>query len=111
MLFKFKSKATADLIMLEPDARRLLQIMLGDEPVKGIVLWQDLPAVLARLDEAVSRDEALRKERAQAAAHCPRDESTHQAELPTVRLAQRALPMQQMIQRCIAQESDIVWGV
>ena len=43
MLFKFKSQATSDLIMLEADARRLLKIMLRDDPVKGIVQAKDLP--------------------------------------------------------------------
>jgi hypothetical protein len=36
MLFKFKSKVTGDLIMLEPDAKRLLKIMGREEQVKGI---------------------------------------------------------------------------
>ena len=111
MLFKFKSKATADLIMLEPDARRLLKIMLGDDPVKGILLCRDLPALLERLDEAVQRDEVLRKERAQAAAHPASEASPDAPELPAIRLAQRAAPMQQMIKRCISEERDIVWGV
>jgi hypothetical protein len=44
MLFKFKSQVTSDLIMLEPDARRLLHIMLGHDPVKGIILVKDLPS-------------------------------------------------------------------
>ena len=39
MLFKFKSKVTGDLIMLEPDAKRLLKIMGREEQVKGI-FWQ-----------------------------------------------------------------------
>jgi len=114
MLFKFKSKAAADLIMLEADARRLLKIMLGDDPAKGILPLEDLPAVLARIDAAVQQDEALRKARSQKAQQQPAQESrddSDEPELPAVRLAQRAAPMQQMLQRSIAEESDIVWGV
>jgi hypothetical protein len=113
MLFKFKSKAAADLIMLEADARRLLKIMLGDDPVMGIVLSQDLPAVLAKIDAAVLHDEALRKARAEKAQQVTQEDQdgSDEPELPTVRLAQRAAPMQQMIQRSIAEASDIVWGV
>jgi hypothetical protein len=113
MLFKFKSKAAADLILLEADARRLLKIMLGDDPVKGIVLSQDLPAVLARIDAAVLHDEALRKARAEKAQQVIQEvlDGADEPELPAVRLAQRAAPMQQMIQRSIAEASDIVWGV
>ena len=113
MLFKFKSKAAADLIMLEADARRLLKIMLGDDPVKGIVLSQDLPAVLAKIDAAVLHDEALRKARAEKTQQVMKEDQdgADEPELPAVRLAQRAAPMQQMIQRSIAEASDIVWGV
>lgn len=112
MLFKFKSKATADLIMLEPDARRLLKIMLGDEPLKGILMVQDLPVAQAKLDAAVHRDEMLRQERAQKAAQQAESEPNEALdELPAIRLAQRAAPMQQMIQRCIVEERNIVWGV
>jgi len=71
-------------------------------------------AVLARIDAAVQQDEALRKARSQKAQQQPAQESrddSDEPELPAVRLAQRAAPMQQMLQRSIAEESDIVWGV
>ena len=53
MLFKFKSKACADLIMLEADGRRILRAMTGDAPAKGIVQWADMAPALARLEAAV----------------------------------------------------------
>ena len=61
MLFKFKSAAASDLIMLELDARKLLQIMLGDDPVQGIMLADTLAQRIRTLEEAVAHDEALRK--------------------------------------------------
>ena len=114
MLFKFKSKASADLIMLEPDGRRILKAMVGDDPVKGIVLAADAPAALARLDAAVAQDEAMRKARdeqarAQIAGEAVVEDEAPQ--LPAIRLAQRAAPMQQMLRRCIAEQVDLVWGV
>jgi len=114
MLFKFKSKACADLIMLEADGRRVLKAMLGDDPVRGIVLAVDLPQALARLEAAVTQDEALRKLQAQkAAARQAGQESAEdkEAALPAIRLAQRAAPMLQMIRRCMAEQADLVWGV
>ena len=109
MLFKFKSKACADLIMLEPDGRRILQAMIGQDPAKGIVQVADLPAALLRLDAAVAEDEARRKAVAERQARGQAEEGDQA--LPAVRLAQRALPMQQMLRRCIAEEADLVWGV
>ncbi len=115
MLFKFKSKACADLIMLEADARRILQAMTGDDPVKGIVRANDLLTAVARLEAAVAQDEALRQQRTEkAAAREPGqgpETQEHEAPLPPIRLAQRAAPMLQMLRRCAAQESDLVWGV
>jgi hypothetical protein len=61
MLFKFKSKAASDLIILEPDARALLLMMLGDDPVKGIVLAQDIPAAITRLESALAQEAAKRQ--------------------------------------------------
>jgi len=115
MLFKFKSSACPDLIMLEADGRRILKAMIGSDPVKGIVQVADLPQALAALDAAVSQDEALRQAHAQKAAARAAGEDLDEGEgegaLPAVRLAQRAAPMQQMLRRCLAQEADLVWGV
>ena len=114
MLFKFKSKACADLIMLEADGRRILKAMIGDDPVRGIVRAADLAATLARLDAAVAQDEAQHKTLAEkATARQMGQEVTEDEEvaLPAVRLAQRAAPMQQMIRRCMTEEADLVWGV
>lgn len=114
MLFKFKSKACADLIMLEADGRRILQAMLGDDPVKGIVRAADLAQALSRLDAAVAQDEALRQARADKTAtptQSQDEDGEGEAALPAVRLAQRAAPMQQMLRRCMAEEADLVWGV
>ncbi len=109
MLFKFKSKACADLIMLEPDGRRILLAMLGQDPAKGIVQVADLPAALQRLEAAVAEDEARRRAVTERQASGQADEADQA--LSAVRLAQRALPMQQMLRRCIAEEADLVWGV
>ena len=114
MLFKFKSKACADLIMLEADGRRILKAMIGDDPAQGIVRAADLAATLASLDAAVAQDEAQRKALAEkTAARQAHQEVTEDEEvtLPAVRLAQRAAPMQQMIRRCMTEEADLVWGV
>ena len=114
MLFRFKSKACADLIMLEADARRLLKAMMGDDPDRGIVCVADQPAALARLQAAVAHDEALRQEQAEKSRHGqqqPESDGDPEAALPAVRLAQRAAPMQAMLKRCMAEDADLVWGV
>lgn len=111
MLFKFKSQATADLIMLEADARRLLHIMLGEDPVKGILQAQNLPAAITALEAAVLQDQAQHAERMKKE---PKDLAAEQGERQApnaVSLAQRAAPMIKLLKRCVAEDCDVVWGV
>ena len=113
MLFKFKSKATSDLIMLEPDARVLLQMMLGEDPVKGIILAKDLPATITKLESALAQQSAhggsvkVRHQDATAGLANSEDGPWMEA----VHVHQRAVPMLQMLKRCLAEKADLVWGV
>ena len=111
MLFKFKSQATSDLIMLEADARKLLKIILGDDPVKGIVQFMDLPQAIAALELAVAQDESNRKQRAEQKEPLVSGEDEDLMPLHSVSLSQRAAPMLKLLKRCLTEESDVVWGV
>lgn len=115
MLFKFKSQVSSDLIMLETDARKLLKIMLGQDPDQGIILVNDLPAAIAKLEWAVGQDEAARLQRSQVAQEKGSSQDGLQDEsgeaFDPVRLAQRASPMLQLLRRCVVEPSDLVWGV
>lgn len=115
MLFKFKSQVTSDLIMLEADARKLLYIMLGRDPDKGIILVRDLPVVIAKLESAVDQDEAARLQRSQdaqnAIAAADASVDVMGETLEPVRLMQRASPMLKLLRHCLRDPSDVVWGV
>ena len=103
MLYKFKSKATGDLIMLEQHGSLVLRL-IGKEPApKGILLCADMPQALHDLQTAIERHEALAREQAQD------DDQSEPAELITLR--QRAVPFMDMLRRCIAHPCDVVWGV
>lgn len=112
MLYKFKSKVTGDLIMLEPNGRQILTLIGkdgGESLHKGILLPQEMPAAIHALQAAVAQSEAehqerLRKSQTQAAGEVP-----EQAQ--TVSLRQRALPFIDMLQRCHRANKEIVWGV
>lgn len=111
MLFKFKSQAASDLIMLEADARRLLKIILGNDPDQGIVQSADLPAAIAALEAAVALDELDVKQQAQTAPSATEQDDHATAPVQAVSLAQRAAPMLKMFRRSLAQGADVVWGV
>jgi hypothetical protein len=111
MLFKFKSRAASDLIMLEADARHLLKIMRGDDPAKGIVQVKNLGSAIAALEMAVAKDALARQQRTESAKHRGENDTEDLQPLPAVTLSQRAAPMLKMLQRCQREGEDLVWGV
>lgn len=107
MLFKFKSKAAGDLIMLEPNGRRVLEIIGKDPGAKGIVLPDEMPGAIARLEAAIAEEEAEHDaaiEEAKAKGQVP-------PKFDAVSLRQRAVPFIDMLKRCSAAGKEIVWGV
>jgi hypothetical protein len=111
MLYKFKSKSTGDVIMLEPNGRRVLEIIgrdtLNGASQQGIVLPADMPAALVALEAAIVQEEVERKAAiAQALA-----EHKPPPRFEAVSLRQRALPFMDMLRSCAKDGHDIVWGV
>jgi hypothetical protein len=107
MLYKFKSKAAGDLIMLEPNGRRVLEIIGKDAGPKGIVLPDQMPAAIEALESAIRDEEAAQKaaiEEAKAKGEVP-------PRFDSVSLRQRAVPFLDMLRRAQQAGHEIVWGV
>lgn len=113
MLYKFKCKATGDLIMLEPQGRQILTL-IGKEPgPQGIILPSDMLPAIAALQEAVVREEtALQaaREAAQAAGEGGIQQAPTDAN-KTISLKQRVVPFIDMLRRAHAEDKQVVWGV
>lgn len=107
MLYKFKSKAAGDLIMLEPNGRRVLEIIGKDAQPKGIILPEQMPAAVAALEGAIASEEAQQKTQAEEAK--AKGEASPQSD--SVSLRQRAMPFLDMLRRCQKAGAEIVWGV
>ena len=106
MLYKFKSRATADLVMLEPAGRRLLEVLGREQTAQGIFEWADLPRLMQQLEQAIEQEEAmwaLAEQQAQAKGQ--------EIRRPEVTLRQRLWPMREMMRRSHAEGQPIVWGV
>jgi cyclopropane-fatty-acyl-phospholipid synthase len=109
-MYKFKSRITGDLIMLEPNGRQILQILgKGDAASldKGILIPEHMPHAVITLENAIAQDEEQRKQRAQEAHD--KGETLPRSEAISLRL--RATPLIAMIKRCHKENADIVWGV
>ncbi len=76
MIYKFKSKATGDLIMLGPNGDQMLQL-LGREPApKGIIEVADMSAAIDALQRAVQAEDA-RLAAAEAEAEVEKGSAAH----------------------------------
>ena len=107
MLYKFKSRATGDLIMLEPDGRHILEIIGKTPGPQGIIRVAEMLPAVAALNAAIAKSEADHHALVEAAggpAHAPPASDA-------VTLRQRAVPFIQMLNECVQAQKDIVWGV
>lgn len=105
MMYKFKSKAAGDVIMLGPNGDQVMRL-LGREPApKGIFEAADLAAAAAALEAAVQADELARR----SAADDEADEARGGGD--RVSLRQRVWPLIEMMKRAQAAREPIVWGV
>ncbi len=97
MIYKFKSPASGDVIMLGPQGDQLLRL-LGREPSgQGVVEPADMAAALRALQAAIASAEAP-----------PADDD---APAQPVGLRQRLWPMVEMLRRAQAAQARVVWGV
>jgi cyclopropane-fatty-acyl-phospholipid synthase len=111
MLYKFKSKATGDLVMLQPNGKRVLEIIAPGTGIgtgdKGIIQPGQMAAAVAALQAAIAQEEAQQaqaEQEAKAAGQTP----PRRAE---VSLRQRTQPFIAMLQRAEKEKADVVWGV
>ncbi len=101
MLYKFKSAAGADVIMLEASGRQVLSAM-GKDGAKGILMFIDMPQALAGLEQACAAEDQLRREQQAAGQVLDPD---------AISLRMRAKPMAALIQRAMIEKKPITWGV
>jgi len=107
MIYKFKSKAAADLIFLPENARQLLGILGKDAAAQGIIEPADMAAAVLALQAAVTKAEQAQTQAAEEA----RARGEKPLPGPAVGLRQRVQPFIAMLERCDRAQQPIVWGV
>ncbi len=128
MIYKFKSKASGDILMMAPNGDALMRI-LGREPAaQGIIEPAAMAAAITAIELAVAADEAARARsktdaradaqtaaQAAALAAAQADAEDNGEATPArgdgVGLRQRLWPMVDMLKRCAAANEPVVWGV
>ena len=107
MLYKFKSKATGDLILLEPQGRQFLSLIGKAVEPKGIIEPDQMPEAIKALQDAVAMEEL---QQAEAVAQAKAQGQTP-PKFEAISLRQRTKPIIDMLQRCHQADQPVVWGV
>jgi hypothetical protein len=105
-LYRFKSRETGDLVMLQPHGRRILEV-LGKDLSKGVIQPNEMASAVSQLREAAELESAEQqrlKEEALAKGEVA-------PEFDPVSLKLRIVPFIEMLQRCEEANVDVVWGV
>lgn len=100
MLFKFKSKTAGDVIMLEANGRKVLEVIGKHAGPTGIILAAQMPAAIKALQEAIVHEESHDENHDENVVHGD-----------SLGLRQRAMPFVDMLQRNHKVGTDVVWGV
>ena len=110
MLYKFKSKAAGDVIMMQANGDQVLRI-LGKAPGgKGIVTVGELPAAITALESAIGAGVGGGDPKAAGDGNGGDDERGAAA-AEAVSLQRRAWPLLEMMKASLAARADVVWGV
>jgi len=110
MLYRFKSQATADTVMLQASGEQMLTLMGKDIAPQGIITVAQIPAAISALQQAVLESEALEAQ-AEQATDGQGQSAIDNASTDPVRLRQRTAPLIAMLKESAAEGKDVVWGV
>lgn len=106
MLVTFRSKAAANVIMLEDLAERLFGILERELMSEGIFTVEQIPIAISRLEAAIVQERA----KSQAGQQKPLEQQTQErAEHEYPGLAQRAFPLLDMLRRAARTGEPVIW--
>jgi hypothetical protein len=107
MLYRFKSKASGDVVMLGPNGKQVLEILGKDPDGPGIILPEQMPGAIQALRDAVFEEEAEHQREVQEAL--ARGEDTPDPSRITLRV--RVTPFIELLQHSMRESTEVVWGV
>lgn len=107
MIYKFRSKASGDVIMLGPNGDALLRAIGRTPAATGIIEPTAMADAMTGIERAIADDDAARTDAQRQAAERGLALPAHEA----VTARQRLWPMQEMLRRAQAAAEPIVWGV
>jgi hypothetical protein len=119
MLYRFKTRAAGDVLMLGPHGDALLRAIGREPAARGIIEPVAMPAALEALRAAIEADDARRAARGEPGHRAAGGEGADSggegedgaAAAGAISLRRRLWPMVDMLRRAQAADEPVVWGV
>lgn len=106
MIVTFKSAAAGDVIMFGDNAKQMMKLMGKSPDDKGIITVEQLPDAIAGLRAAIDADKAARQ-----AALDESDDPEKRGMGASVSVAQRAVPLLELLEWAKRKGKPVTWGV
>jgi len=100
----FQSDASGDVMMFDEVAHRMMDIMGKERTSRGVITVGQMPECIARLRAAIAEERAREKPRQD-------DEEDEAGVAARVGLAQRALPLVELLERSLQRGKPVLWGL
>ena len=100
----FQSEVGPDVMMFDKVAHAMMELMGKEKNTRGVVTPEQMPAAIARLKAAAEEDKALHRGE-------DKDGDGEEESAPRVGLAQRALPLIELLEYSLARQKPVLWGV
>jgi len=117
MLITFKSRASAEVVMYEQHANRILDLLHKDHKQGVITAAETADAIkvleaeidLVKAHEAHAASDAI--ERDVVAHHNENGDDNEHEQMETVSFSSRAYPLLEMLRAAHKEQRDVLWGV
>lgn len=105
MIYRFKSQAVAELIMLQANGDQMLNLIGKNPGSQGIITVEQIPAAIAALEAAIVAHETAQADHAE---NLPLESDLAEGNVP---LRHRAAPFIDLLKSSADAGKDVVWGV
>lgn len=105
MLYRFKSRAAPDFVMLEAPARQLFSVVGKAPSPEGVITVDQIPGAISAIEAAMAQDGSNNHNHDGFATEGHDDD----AEVQHVGLHQRAVPLLNMLKQSLSDNKDVTW--
>ena len=114
MLITFKSKASADVLMYEEHAKRILALLHKD-PKRGVITAAEASSAVATLEAEIAGSTAHHPSEQVGhdvvRHHGEADDDNEHEKMQFVSFSTRVYPLLEMLRAAQQANKDVVWGV